>query len=281
MVFIQHDSYNDLVYLTLRSNEYSTAVNSIKSHLLFELYRPIVVSNNIDMYMNVESFKFTNSMYNINQYNNVFYYGIAPSYTLTSIIIPTGNYNITSLIDHLNSNIGNNFTFTYVESLFKVTITNTAEFKLFNNDDNILKVLGFNNTTHTSTALSLTSENMINLLGTQVIYIYITNLSFTSYSIKGSSQVNTVLTVPITAVQGDSQSVTTSHRHKLAETVINSVEVVIKDENDNEIDFNGVDWFLSLNFIFAYKKHYVAPSMLNDVIAESNQNEEEKENISV
>lgn len=267
MVFIQHDSYNDPVYLTLSSNSYTTAVNNLKSNLIFELQRPIVCSSNVNVYMNVESFKFTNSIYNVNQYNNVFYFGLAPSYTETSITIPSGNYSITRLVSWLNSNIGNNFTFEYDETYMKITISNsTNEFRIFSSSNNILKVLGFTSQTHSSTSLSLTSNKVINLLGSQILYLTTPDLSFVSYGVKGATQNNILMTIPITAIQGDSQTVHSFYRHKLNETVINFINISINDENNNEVDFNNIDWYLSLNFIFSYKKQYIPPTTLDNFL---------------
>lgn len=286
MVFIQHDSYNDPVYLTLSSNNYTTANNNIKSNLIFELQRPIICNSNVNVYVNVESFKFTNSIYNVNQYNNVFYFGLAPSYSESSIVIPSGNYSITRLISWLNSYIGNNFTFEYDETYMKITITNsTDEFRIFNSSNNILKILGFTSQTHSSTSLNLTSDKLINLLGSQILYLTTPDLSYVSYGVKGTSQNNILMTIPITAIQGESQTVHSSYRHKLNESVINFINISILDENNNEVDFNNIDWYLSLNFIFSYKKQYIPPSTLNDFLENQNRNminqeneEENKEN---
>lgn len=267
MVFIQHDSYNDPVYLTLSSNNYTTAINNLKSDLIFELQRPIVCSSNVNVYMNVESFKFTNSIYNVNQYNNIFYFGLSPSYTEASIAIPSGNYSITRLVSWMNSYVGNNFAFEYDETYMKIIITNsTDEFKIFSSSNNILKVLGFTPQTHTSTSLTLTSDKVINLLGSQILYLTTPGLSYVSYGVKGATQNNILMTIPITAIQGDSQTVHSSYRHKLNETVINFININIRDDNDNEVDFNNIDWYLSLNFIFSYKKQYIPPATLNDFI---------------
>ena len=127
---VQRDSCNDPVYLILRSIESML----LRVNLLFEIYRPIVMSSNIDMYMNVENFKFTNSMCNINQYNSVFCYGI----TILCIV------NCYSTHRQLQYN--------------KPTITNVSKFRLFTNEDNILKELGFNDAIARLQPLSLSTH---------------------------------------------------------------------------------------------------------------------------
>ena len=203
----------------------------------------------------------------VNQYNNIFYFGLSPSYTEASIAIPSGNYSITRLVSWMNSYVGNNFAFEYDETYMKIIITNsTDEFKIFSSSNNILKVLGFTPQTHTSTSLTLTSDKVINLLGSQILYLTTPGLSYVSYGVKGATQNNILMTIPITAIQGDSQTVHSSYRHKLNETVINFININIRDDNDNEVDFNNIDWYLSLNFIFSYKKQYIPPATLNDFI---------------
>ena len=215
--------------------------------------------------------KFTNSIYNVNIYNNIFYYGLASDgYTLLSYTIPRGNYDIYSLLTVLNS-IGDGFVFTYSETTFKITITNTQDFYLYNNTHDILKVLGFSNEDHYSTSNILTSNQFINLVGAQMLYVSIPNISMNSYGIRNSNSSNKsiICSIPVSVLQGDTQIYTSDLRHAVNNDVITHLEIIITDEDDNEVNFNGVDWYLNLYFIFSYKKQYLKPNYLTDVSQES------------
>jgi hypothetical protein len=268
---ILHDSNLSPLYICLKSSDYTTLNNTYGSHITFQLYRPIVVESNVDIFLQVDSMKFTNSIYNVNIYNNIFYYGLASDgYTLLSYEIPRGNYDIYSLLTVLNS-IGDGFVFTYSETTFKITITNTQDFYLYSNTYNILKVLGFSNDAQQSVSNTLISNQIINLVGAQMLYISIPNISINSYSIRNSNSNNksVISSVPISVLQGDTQIYTSDLRHGVNDGVITHLEVRITDEDDNEVNFNGVDWYLNLYFIFSYKKQYLKPNYLTDVSQES------------
>ena len=40
---------------------------------------------------------------------------------------------------------------------------------------------------------------------------------------------------------------------------------MIKDEDNNEVDFDNIEWFLTLIFNMTYKNEYGKPSLLGDV----------------
>lgn len=264
---ILHDSTLQPLYISLKSNDYTSLNNTYGSHITFELYRPIIINNNIDIWLNIDSFKFTNSIYNVNIYNNIFYYGLASSgYVLSSYTIPRGNYDIISLLNALNL-IGNGFTFTYSETTMKVTITNIQNFYIFSNTYNILNTIGFSNNTQQSMANTLESNQMINLIGPQMLYLSIPNISVNSYSVKNSKSTNKsiISSVPISSIQGDTQIYSSSLRLGINDDVITHLEIRITDEYDNEVNFNGVPWFLNLSFIFSYKKEFIKPNYLTDV----------------
>ena len=37
---------------------------------------------------------------------------------------------------------------------------------------------------------------------------------------------------------------------EIHDAVVDILEIVIVDEHDNEIDFNGIDWSMSMGFVF-------------------------------
>jgi hypothetical protein len=273
MPIITHDTPISPAYISLLSSDYTMLNNTIGSYMSFELYKPIIIDSNVETWLKIESFKFTNSIYNVSIYSNIFYFGLASSaYAVQSVVITRSNYDINSLIIALNT-IGNGFTFLYDSKTMKITISNTQNFYLFNATYNMLKILGFPNVKQVSVSNTITSSNIINLIGSQMLYLSLPNLSLNSYGVKNSinrTSKSNVASIPVTSIQGDTQTYTSDLMHKINDKIITFIEVRIIDENGNEVNFNGVDWFLNVSFIFSYKKEYKKPTYLTDVQAPDN-----------
>ena len=262
-----HDTPVSPAYISLQSSDYTILNNTLGSRISFELYQPIIIESNVDTWLKIESFKFTNSIYNVSIYSNIFYFGLASNaYAIQSFTITRSNYDINSLLIALNA-IGSGFIFSYDSKTMKITILNSQNFYLYNGSYNILKVLGFSNIIQTSVSNTLISTNIINLIGSQMLYLSLPNLSLNSYGVKRSLSNNksNVASIPVTAIQGDTQIYSSDLVHKINDKTITFLEVRIIDENNNEVNFNGVDWFLNISFIFTYKKDYKKPNYLTDV----------------
>ena len=263
---MNHDTIINPVYLTFKSSESTTALNDKKSHLEFELYRPIQVNNNIDIYLSIETFKFTISIYNVSQYHNIFYFSLSPLYAITSVVIPKANYSVNSLIVALNLYLTpHGFTFSFDSSSSKLSIANPTSFRIYNNIYNINKIIGLDNAVINCSAGTFIAPNMCNLIGTQMLYVSFPNISLTSYSIKSSSMHSVVASIPIIAIQGDTQVFNGGFKHKVSDSTITKIEILIQDEDGNEVSFNSIDWFITLTFIMTYKKDYREPTLLTDV----------------
>ena len=273
-----HDSDLEPVYINLKSSKYTTKINT--SHYLFELNKTIITRPNIDMIMTIESFKFTNSFYIINSTNDRLFYRLEDdSYiTLYNVSVPHGNYSSDSLISYLNNNTP--FIFSFSEINFKITVNHPSlEFVFVVNDNHINNVLGFVNNLD-STSYTMTGDKLINLIGSQMLYIQTTNLNINTILNKNdNTNTNIILSTPIIAHSGDVQVVNniSNHSHKINQQSINNIEIKIVDENDNEIEFNGIDWFINLSIIFSDKKIKLLPQYLLD--DDNNDNNEDNKKI--
>jgi hypothetical protein len=101
-----------------------------------------------------------------------------------------------------------------------------------------------------------------------MLYLSLPNLSLNSYGVKNSinkTSKSNVASIPVTSIQGDTQTYSSDLMHKINDKIITFIEVRIIDENGNEVNFNGVDWFLNVSFIFSYKKEYRKPTYLTDI----------------
>ena len=68
-----HDTPVSPAYISLQSSDYTILNNTLGSRISFELYQPIIIESNVDTWLKIESFKFTNSIYNVSIYSNIFF----------------------------------------------------------------------------------------------------------------------------------------------------------------------------------------------------------------
>jgi hypothetical protein len=251
--------------LFLRSSEYTTSLNN-KSDLLFELNSPIISQANMNMMMALQSFKFTNSFYSINDNNCNFYYSIG--ITKYKYIVRLGNYNIDSLIDYLNVNIPI-LQFSYDESTLKVNITSTEVFSIIIGTNNILEVLGYSDINDSinnnfNSKLSHDGPYCLNMIGVQVLHICVPNISLKSVGVKNRRNYNILDSIHVTSSPGETQTYinNSNFRYKVSDIDITFINIVILDQDFNIVDFNNIDWFLKLSFEFTYKNQLIRPETL-------------------
>jgi len=146
-----------------------------------------------------------------------------------------------------------------------ITVGGGHTIHLNNGANNCFKVLGFVNYDTTTYVSSLLSDSIINLSGTQVLYISLDNINISSNGCKSNTVINILESITMNALIGSSQSFSNVNNNKFLvnEYYINSIQVKIYDENNNLVDFNNCDWFLSLEVVFSYMNQYVAPQTLD------------------
>lgn len=261
-------SHNTTIFpqqIFIKSNDYTILKNDkMKSDITFELKNFINIPNNVDAYIQLNSFKFMNAFYNINSTNNKFYYSISPNITtILSFTIPNGNYNITTFLDFMNTSLAGAITLAYNSTLFKINFQSSNSFILRKGVNDCMSVIGFDSTTTAST--NINSTNLINLLGVQVLYLCIDNLNLTSNSSKNSTVSNVLESVNVDVLIGSSQSYynTTNTKYKINNSNINYLDIKIYGSDGKLVDFNNTDWYLGISFIFAYKMEYKPPTFLD------------------
>ena len=261
-------SHNTTIFpqqIFIKSNDYTLLKNDkMKSDITFELKNFINIPNNVDAYIQLNSFKFMNAFYNINSTNNKFYYSISPNITtILSFTIPNGNYNITTFLDFMNTTLAGAITLAYNSTLFKINFQSSNSFILRKGVNDCMGVIGFDSTTTAST--NINSTNLINLLGVQVLYLCIDNLNLTSNTSKNSTISNVLESVNVDVLIGSSQSYynTTNTKYKINNSNINYLDIKIYGSDGKLVDFNNTDWYLGISFIFAYKMEYKPPTFLD------------------
>jgi hypothetical protein len=255
----------------LKSNDYSNLLGT--SNYFFELNQPILVNSNVDVLVSLSSFKFTNSFYTVNAFNNILYF-ITPNsgFDIYNVKLTLGNYDIYSLVGEINKQFANKFysiVVTYNSSNFTTTFTHTlgTSFYLYAGTNNCLKLFGFDSKLGSDAinySATATSPNCINLIPSQILHIAVPNLSIKSFSSKNTKRYSIIDTVHITASKGETNLYINSSpfRFKINDGHITFLNILILDENYNSVNFNGVDWYIKLCFEFTYRNNLIIPDRL-------------------
>lgn len=217
------------------------------------------------------SFDFPKINNNINNKNNKFYFkfeeeklnssiveqnnsdsdecSIDVNDEMNTITIPEGNYDISTLIKKLNK-LGNAYhlSFSYNKNTSKVTIKSENNFSIYNKENNVMKLLGFEEDFILEKGNSYISKNAYDLRKCNYVYMYLPNITddvFATINIDGMKKGNYEL--------------------KTDEISIDNLEIELKDEFDNLIDFCNLSCKFELNFIFVNKQIKLDDESENDV----------------
>lgn len=264
--------------VTLRSREYTEKLNGDdNSNLFFQLDQPIIVPPNVDIYVTLNVFRFINSMYNVPASTNILYWRTLNGAVWTNhqYIVPAGNWNIDDLIVELNAN-NNDIDFIYNPSTFKVSVhkANNAhdQIDLMPLANNILARIGFDeNSVVTITPANdinnpVVSPNLIDLLGTQNIYISIDDLQLGSISTLGFGHNSVLDHIAVVVPQGTGQTYTGNGLMlKCGVKKITQLQIKLFTGEDKLAELNNAEWYISLIFNFQYENDYKPPRYLTDV----------------
>ena len=193
-------------------------------------------------------FTVNNSLYNVNQYNNIIYYDLSGVPTTATLTL--GNYSYSQLATEIGTQTG--FTVTFNVNTGKFTFTNGVVFKFTfgTNTTNSANILLGMNKVDGSDALSHTSDNMADIYPYKEFYITIDEDN--NKHITGNNHFNVSLLI---------QDRNTTFGSILHDTNLENYNQVIKiqntkqityrivDRDGNLIDFNGNNWTLYLEKI--------------------------------
>ena len=243
--------------ITLNSSNGSKQNGTLSSFVLFNFQGLLKEEPNIlRSYISVINAQFPVSFYTINATNNSFIFVM--SYPITqTITIASGNYNATSLISALV------YAFATAPTPIAMTITinkltgkltfRTITIPLFGfvaSSTSMTTILGVVNW---SVALSIggayTASYPLNLLGIKVISIKSSILAISAYTSETLGFSNTLATIPVDMPSFNLVSYVSNNdldKHILRNKQIDAIDISLVDENENLIDFNNIDWTLTL-----------------------------------
>lgn len=198
------------------------------------------------------------SFYNVDITNNIFNYRV--NSTNFSITVPPGNYTYTSLVTQMQTLFtinGHTFTFALNRNSNIVTMTLTAG-GTWNRIDpsSIYYILGFaENTTYNIIANTITFPFLFDLLGVKKLKIYSSNISVDSFDSVGNATNNLLCTISVNQpgfnliVYSNIDGLYGHLRNKYLSTI----DIQIKDELGNFINFNNINWTLTL-YLIVYRR---------------------------
>jgi hypothetical protein len=262
--------------ISLNSNNATQYFNgSYLSNLSFDFFSILSADESI-LYVEsgVQSAQIPASFYNIDITNNVF------SYTVSSIAyniqIPPGNYNYSTLVTQMATLFlvnGHTFTFALNRSSNILTMTLTSV-GTWNNilPSSIYYILGFNNTTTNVIANTITFTNLFDLLGQKKLKIYSKNLAIDSLDSVGNSTNNLIETISVNQPGFGMiiyNNIDSTYGH-LKTSYLSTIDIQIKDELGNFINFNNINWTMTIVLII-FKELKVRQTTIDGITNEIQQ----------
>jgi hypothetical protein len=289
--------YTENILINL-SSEFGIKKNDSKNSILNFDFPSIIDSNNEDIsrvYISLSSAMLPVSFYNITSKNNIFDYGYYVesefinnyNFMFNRVELEEGNYNSLSLINSINNGlIQNNDGFLNVKYN---KITGKVQFT--NDDINVKKivilitstlnyVLGFKNIQYATVMNSpnqfLIGDYPLNLIGVKNLNISSNAFNILSFSSYKSSSTHILASINVDVPNGSIISFRNNNAENkfiLKNKELSFIDINIKDESHSYINFNNVDWTITLNLQVVKIIRFIEPSLktnFNNILDKSN-----------
>jgi hypothetical protein len=229
----------------LDSRNATTYINgSFNSSLVFNIEDAIKIDA-IKMTCCVSSFTMANSIYNINEFNSNL--SITANLFTTNYVIPYGNYNATTFMTQLISQLGSDFSISLnpINNIF----TLKALYNFTINNSSIYQVMGLNQVSISSINQVIVMPFQCNFNGVQNININMDNIkteNIDSYSKSFSSIIQSI------SVDNTSQQIFFEKQNdfvfEIKQDVIDHIQISIRDDLENLLNLNNAHWNMTLQF---------------------------------
>ena len=207
---------------------------------------PSILYNHVD----IVNMQVPVSFYNVNYVSNTLNYSIndGPIQTLT---IPVGNYNISTLKSEIKAQFliaGHVFTILFNESTNKYLFSNTLhDFRFLSAGSSILETIGFDSVnSYASANKTLLSEHCVSLLGIKKLKISSVALATSGFSSSGGGDLLGIIPVNAGPREMISWNNSASRKSLLKNRVVDSIDLMITDENNRYVNLNNVEWSITL-----------------------------------
>ncbi len=249
------ETIDNSILLFIRSKEVVQLSDGLNSNMKINLQAPISRNNALqDIHVQLNSCEIPHSFYNFSSnLNNINLFMDGSS----SLVLTSQHYDIYELIAFITA-ASFPYSATFDSQTNKITLTNTdttSHTINFSNDSSqkLATALGFNNVdTVVGSGASLTSQNSVNLNTIHSIFVH-TNLSFSNVitTTEGNLR-NIVQKIPVKTMFSEIINYSPTENAQFSSVTnaaeIRSIDISLRDQNDILIDFNQVNYELSLLF---------------------------------
>jgi len=246
--------YSDNQLITLNSKDATKNNGTYLSDVAFNFRGILKDDNNIvRCFIRVLNAQIPVSFYTIDYSNNVLAYKLTSSSTIKTITIPDGNYNATTFISKLGTLFTANLdtiTATFNSQTGKLTFTSGVSYTYYNKGVNGCTagdVIGIG--TSSIAGATTICPYPLNLLNKKKLFIHsdsLFNVAYTSYNLGFTT---TIASIPVNQPPYNLinyVSLSDDDKVIIHNTTLNTIDIQIFDDNDKLINFNNIDWCLTL-----------------------------------
>jgi len=271
--------YQDNVIITLNSANASLLNSTLKSSVNFNFIGLLKEEDDIvRSYISVINAQIPMSFYVITTSNNKLAYNTYSPVQVIDLYIPIGNYNAYTLCSKLMSAfLTNGITIVIAVN----PLTGVMSFSQSNPQFAIYPYL-VGNTIYSSIGPTIglglgyiiagtyfTAAYPVNLLGTKKINIKSTELAINSLSSKALAYNCTIATVPVdypfySMISYVNQNAL--NKNIIKTPTIDTIDIQLTDDNDNLIDFNNLDWTITLCLSIEREEKVKDRTTLKDIL---------------
>jgi len=229
----------------LNSNNADIYLNSTyKSNVVFFFPNTLLIQENtISRHVSLVNAQIPASMYQINYSNNQI------KFNATNYTIPVGNYTVYTLMSELTTLLGSSWTFNFNSLNNTMTMNNTSSFTVTDSANSLFPIIGLiPGITYSSTANSLICPFSVNFTGLNRVNIKSTSFYLKAVSMDSTNESRILATVPLNTAQNGVAFYENKNDYKtqFSNSEISSIAIEITDDSSNYINFNNVDWTLTL-----------------------------------
>lgn len=222
----------------------------------------------IERYISIQNAQIPFSFYNINIYNNILVIQIIS--TLYTLTLTRGNYNATSLITEIQTQLTadgiTDLTLSISSTTGLLTFTKTTgSFSIRTSGSTIYEVLGFVvGTNYNSVSSKIIAPYPLNLLGTL-------RLRICSYELSTNNIDFGLITLPIeTGNFGLIQYTNiTNIKATLNNTSLDGFDISIIDDDNNYVNFNNINWTMTFVLTLIRKRQNITTTKFNEIIKQN------------
>jgi hypothetical protein len=217
---------------------------TMKSNVVFFFGNMLKSDKNVfKKQISVVNAQFPVSWYLINSNNNRIYINTI------LYLFPVGDYNVATFISTWKATFGTNWILTYNTITKKITFSNNQPFTFRDDYNSLFPMIGFvTGTTYTSTTNNLTSPCVINFGGILKLNIKTSTFNSNNTDTHNKGKTRTICSVPVNADQTATVFYNnfTQYSTTFKNAYFEDINIEIQDEYKNYIDFNNVNWSITL-----------------------------------